>query len=186
MQDEKSLNNYICKIRLQKFLLVLALFSDLIAGSFISYYSRAGDNSLLLLFLAYAVGVLALYIERWRIPSILISLIFSTYSVIMLRNGQVFCIVSIALKGVSLFFKGWLILKSEINVLKRVLDYLKGNPQLFFILPFVLLVMLAAVELAMGNPEIADRFAAYAYYQLIGGALVALTFTWKNGGKYKK
>jgi hypothetical protein len=166
------------KARFQKLPLALAAIFDLLSGGFACY---VGVDPLLP-FLAYALGMAALYVGKLWVPLALASLGLSVYGAVMLKGEPgVLLIIAAVFKCVIPFFKNWLIiLKSEVRGLERIVDYLRENPQALFVLPFMLLIVLAAVKLALGDLEMADRLAVYAYYQLVGGVLAALVLELKE------
>lgn len=167
--------------RMQKFLLALASLFDLLAGCFASYF---GVDPFVY-FLAYALDITALYIGRSWVPVVLCSLSLSAYGAMVSSNElRYFLIIAAILKCMSPFFKGWLVLKSEVQVLAMIMSYLRENPHVLFVIPFMLLLTLAAVELALGNLEMADRLAVYAYYQLVGGVVAALVLAFKEKRRY--
>jgi hypothetical protein len=73
-------------------------------------------------------------------------------------------------------------LKGEVRGLVSVVGYLRENPQFLFIFLFIVLLALAAVKFAAGDPVMADMLAAYAYYQLAGGVFAALIVVVREGG----
>jgi len=162
------------KARLKKLPLVLAMILDLLAGGFACYIGADP----LLPFLAYALGVAALYMGRLWVPITLASLGLSLYGAVMLK-GEPGALLAIAalFKCAFPFFKGWFVLKSETYGLERIVKYLRENPQALFVIPFMLLIVLAAVKLALGDLEMADRLAVYAYYQLVGAVVTAVIFS---------
>jgi hypothetical protein len=165
------------KARLKKLPLVLAMILDLLAGGFACYIGADP----LLPFLAYALGVAALYMGRLWVPITLASLGSSLYGAVMLKGEpSVLLAIAAIFKCVLPFFKGWFVLKSELRGLERIVKYLRENPQALFVIPFMLLIVLAAVKLALGDLELADRLAVYAYYQLVGGVLAALVLAFKE------
>lgn len=134
-------------------------------------------------FLAYALGVAALYMEKLWVLAALVSLGLSMYGVAVLRGEPVtLLIVAAVFKCVFPFFKGWLFLKSEVRGLVSVVGYLRENPQSLFIFPFIVLLALAAVKFAAGDSVMADMLAAYAYYQLAGSVFAALIVAVREGG----
>jgi len=165
------------KSKFQKVFLALAEIFDLFAGGFACY---VGVDPFLP-FLAYALGVAALYAGKLWAPITLASLGVSLYGAVMLKGEpSVLLAIAAIFKCTLPFFKGWLVLKSEIHGLEHIVKYLRGNPQALFVIPFMLLIVLAAVKLALGDLELADRLAVYAYYQLVGGVLAALVFAFKE------
>jgi hypothetical protein len=164
---------------IQKFLLTLAMIFDLLGGGFACYVSADP----LVPFLAYALGVAALYTERWWILAAFASLGLSAYGAVVLRGEPVpLLIVAAVLKCCAPFLRGWLVLKCEVRELVYVVGYLRENPQAFFVFPFMLLLELAAVKLAFGDSVTADRLAVYAYYQLVGAVVAAFTLMMREGG----
>jgi hypothetical protein len=164
---------YELKIRLSKFTITLAMIFDLLAGGFACYIS----TDPLIPFLAYATDVVSLYIctEKRQMLAVLASLGLSAYSVILLRNEPAFLsMIAMAFKCTIPFFKGWLILRSDIRELINVTYYLRENLQILFILPFMVLLVLAAIKLAFGDAVMANWLAIYAYYQLIGAAVAVV------------
>jgi hypothetical protein len=160
--------------KIQKLPLAIAAFFDLLAGGFASCL---GVDPLVP-FLAYASEVAALYVEKRWAPLVLVSLGLSTYGAAVLKGEPVpLLLVAIFLKSVSPLFKGWLVLKSEVRELASVVGYLSENPQVLFALPFALLLTLAAIKLATGDLVMANRFAIYAYYQLVGAVVTAVIFS---------
>ena len=167
------------KARLRKFPLALAAFLDLLAGGF----ACCVGADPLMPFLSYALGIAALYMEKFWALAALTSLALSVYGVVMLRGELVpLLVVAAIFKCASPFLKGWLVLKSEVRVLAGVVGYLRENPQVLFVFPFMVLLVLAAVKLASGDSVMADRLAVYAYYQLMGGMLTALILTFRKSG----
>lgn len=165
--------------RFGKFPLALAAIFDLLAGGFSCY---VGEDPLVP-FLAYALGVAALYMEKLWVLAAFVSLGLSMYGVAVLRGEPVtLLIVAAVFKCVFPFFKGWLFLKSEVRGLVSVVGYLRENPQSLFIFPFIVLLALAAVKFAAGDSVMADMLAAYAYYQLAGGVFAALIVAVREGG----
>jgi hypothetical protein len=104
------------------------------------------------------------------------------YGAMVLKGEPVaLFIVAVSLKCISPFFKGWLVLKSEIHELIAIANYLRKNLQALFILPFMLLLILAAVRQVSGDSAMADSLAVYAYYQLSGAVAVVLVLMIREG-----
>ena len=162
------------KSKFRKVPLALAEIFDFLAGGFACY---VGVDPFLP-FLAYALGVAALYAGKLWAPIALASLGVSLYGAVMLKGepGVLLAIAAI-FKCALPFFKGWFVLKSEIHGLERIVKYLRENPQALFVIPFMLLLVLVAVKLALGDLGMADRLAVYAYYQLVGAVVTAVIFS---------
>jgi hypothetical protein len=156
----------IYKGKISKVLLTLAAFFDFLSGSFISYIGKDP----LFPFTAYTISIIALSMDKklW-IPSF-ISLIFSLSGILLLSRNFIFLsliALSVILKSISIFFKGYLILNSDIRWLAKVFEHFR-KLYVAFAMPFILFLMLAAIKLELGDPIIADRLFICAYYQLIG------------------
>ena len=162
----------------RKLLLAFAMVFDLLAGGFACY---VGADPLVP-FLAYMLEVVALYMERLWMLAVLISLGLSLYGTAVLRCEAVpLLIIAAFLKCASPFPKGWLVLKSEVHGLVCVMRYLKENPQALFVIPFMLLLGLAAVKQVAGDLVMANKLTVYAYYQLAGAVAVALVLMIREG-----
>ena len=59
----------------------------------------------------------------------------------------------------------------------RVMEYLSETPQFFFIIPFMILLTVAAIFLSWGREQYANSLATYAYYQLVFGVIAAIATT---------
>jgi hypothetical protein len=161
-----------------KLFLAIAIVLDLLAGGFACY---VGADPLVP-FLAYTLGVAALYMERLWLLAAFISLGLSLYGTAVLR-GETFplLIAAAVLKCAFPFLKGRLVLKSEVLGLVSIMRYLKENPQALFVLPFMLLLGLAAVKQVVGDLVMADKLTVYAYYQLVGAVAVVLVLMIREG-----
>lgn len=53
----------------------------------------------------------------------------------------------------------------------KVKEYFKSNYGAPFIIAFMLLLIIAAVNLAIDNKDMADQLAVYAYYMLVIGVV---------------
>ncbi|MCC6003880.1 MAG: hypothetical protein LM590_06015 [Thermofilum sp.] len=158
------------KADLRKFPIILAMFFELLAGGFACYI---GANPLVPFF-SYALGVMAVYMRRRWLPVALASLGLAIYGVVTLKDEpSALMLVAAVLKCFSFLLRGQLILKSEVHVLMNVVNYLKENPQVFFVLPSMGLLMIAAIKFVFNDSVTADRLAIYAYYQLVGTAAAA-------------
>ncbi|MCE4612015.1 MAG: hypothetical protein F7B17_08605, partial [Desulfurococcales archaeon] len=69
------------------------------------------------------------------------------------------------------------------NLPAKTLDFAAENPHAPFIMVFIVLLVLAAYFLAVGDEESADRMAEYAYYSLVAGVAVALAVEVFRGGR---
>ncbi|MCC6005883.1 MAG: hypothetical protein LM590_16215 [Thermofilum sp.] len=169
---------FVARVKFRKFLLTLAAVFDLLAGIFVCYVGAEP----LIPFLAYALGVVSLYTERLWVPVTFLSFGLSMYGAMVLKGEPVaLFIVAASLKCISPIFRGWLVLKSEIHELIAVANYLRKNLQALFILPFMLLLILAAVRQVSGDSAMADSLAVYAYYQLSGAVAVVLVLMIREG-----
>jgi len=157
--------------KFQMCMLVIAATFDLLAGGFACYISEDP----IIPFIVYTLDIVALYTGRLWIPFAFVSFALSVYGVIALRGEPIFLLIfSAFLKCTAFFIKGKIILKSKIHGLIHIMKYVRKNPQVFFVIPFMATLVLAAVKLVFGDVAMADKLAVYAYYQLVGAVIVAL------------
>ena len=64
--------------------------------------------------------------------------------------------------------------RSKISYKVRLKSYLKENWGAPFIIGFMILLILAAAYLSVGNEAFADELAVYAYYSLVIGVILQL------------
>jgi hypothetical protein len=163
------LSSSLFRAKFRKLPLALAAVLDLLAGGFACY---VGADPLAP-FLAYTLGVAALYTERRQMLAVFVSFALSVYGAAVLRGEPVpLLIIAAVLKCIAPFFKGLLVLKSEVRGLVGVLSYFRENPLALFVFTSILLFTLAAVKLASNDSLMANRFSLYALYQLVSAVAV--------------
>jgi uncharacterized membrane protein YbhN (UPF0104 family) len=62
----------------------------------------------------------------------------------------------------------------KIKIKKKKLNYFKENWGAPFIITFMILLIIAAIYLSLGNESYANDIAIYAYYALVIGVLLQL------------
>lgn len=156
----------IYKIKISKVLLILAAIFDLLSGSFISYIGMDP----IFLFSAYIISIIALSMDKYFWFPLFISIIFLLSEVSLLSNNFIFLsplAFSVILKSLSLLFKGYLILRSDVHWLTKIFEHMK-KLYVAFTLPFILFLVLSEIILELGDYAIANRLLICAYYQLLG------------------
>ena len=181
--------------------LAIMLVVDLSIGLLLLQNPRMIELPLLLITLVYALDIAFLYstgIRRGvctvvsmaltlymlltitpRVPSLecyllLTSLVLKSCSLSLLTIGR----FTSSIASLRLTLKvgrkriGLLVLK-----IARVVEYLSETPQFFFIVPFMILLVVAALFLSWGNEQYANSLAVYAYYQLVLGVIAAIATT---------
>jgi hypothetical protein len=68
----------------------------------------------------------------------------------------------------------------------RLRRYLKENWGAPFVVSFMLLLIVSAVELSLGQPNAANSTAVYAFYSLVIGVALQITSYIKFGAKERK
>lgn len=68
----------------------------------------------------------------------------------------------------------------------RIKQYLKENWGALFIITFMILLIIAAIYLSIGNEAYANDIAIYAYYALVIGVLLQLASYIKYARKEEK
>ncbi|GEM_PF-5849317 len=59
-------------------------------------------------------------------------------------------------------------------LIETACEEFKENPGRPFIIAFMILLIIAAIFLALGNEFLANKFAEYAYYNLVLGVVLQL------------
>jgi uncharacterized membrane protein YbhN (UPF0104 family) len=62
----------------------------------------------------------------------------------------------------------------KVKIKKKRLDYFKENWGTPFIIAFMILLIIAAIYLSIGNEAYANEIAIYAYYALVIGVFLQL------------
>jgi len=167
---------------LRKAPLALAALLDLLAGGFACYL---GSGALLGSMISYALAIAALYLGGLKcVVAMAASLAASTYGAFNFGGEPAALLAASALlKASSLAIRrGVLRLRSDVRGLASLAAYLRENPQALFIIPFMALLVLAAAKLALGDEDMANRLAEYAYYQLVAGVATALILVARERG----
>lgn len=168
---------------LRKAPLALAAILDLLAGGFACYLS---SSALLGSMASYALTVAALYLGGVKyLVAAAASLAASAYGALSFGGEPAIILaVSALLKVAALTPKrGVLRLRTDIRSIASLASYLRGNPQALFVIPFMALLILAATKLALGDEDMANKLAEYAYYQLVAGVVAALMLTIRERGR---
>ena len=74
----------------------------------------------------------------------------------------------------------------KIKIKKKRLDYFKENWGAPFIIAFMMLLIIAAIYLSIGNEAYANEIAIYAYYALVIGVFLQLASYIKYAKKEEK
>jgi uncharacterized membrane protein YbhN (UPF0104 family) len=74
----------------------------------------------------------------------------------------------------------------KIKIKKKRLDYFKENWGAPFIIAFMILLIIAAIYLSLGNEAYANEIAIYAYYALVIGVFLQLASYIKYAKKEEK
>jgi len=74
----------------------------------------------------------------------------------------------------------------KIKIKKKRLDYFKENWGAPFIIAFMILLIIAAIYLSIGNEAYANEIAIYAYYALVIGVFLQLASYIKYAKKEEK
>jgi uncharacterized membrane protein YbhN (UPF0104 family) len=74
----------------------------------------------------------------------------------------------------------------KVKIKKKRLDYFKENWGAPFIIAFMILLIIAAIYLSLGNEAYANEIAIYAYYALVIGVFLQLASYIKYAKKEEK
>jgi uncharacterized membrane protein YbhN (UPF0104 family) len=74
----------------------------------------------------------------------------------------------------------------KVKIKKKRLDYFKENWGAPFIIAFMILLIIAAIYLSIGNEAYANEIAIYAYYALVIGVFLQLASYIKYAKKEEK
>ncbi len=73
----------------------------------------------------------------------------------------------------------------EPGYISQMLRSLRSSPGMPFILAFIILLVLAAIYLALGMENQANKLAEYAYYMLVVGVILELFIVIRSGDEEK-